>query len=371
MCPYIHPGDRTVASIEKRNDPTGAIRYRVKIRIQGYPHQSATFDRLTDARKWAQSTETALREERYSKTSEATRHTLGDLVDRYLRDVLPTKPKSAGNQIAQLTWWKQQIGTYALADVTPFLLAEFRDRLIREPLPNHLKDAKEVGRHRGPATVNRYLAALSHAFTIAIKEWGWVEENPFRKVSKPKEPHSRVRFLSDEERTRLLAACQKSGNPDLYPAVVLALSTGARQMEIMTLRWSQVDLGRGLIVLEETKNGDRRALPLAGKALALMRERGNVRRTDTDLLFPGSDPKKPIHLRFPWEAALKAAHIENFHWHDLRHSAASYLAMNEASLAEIAEVLGHRRLQMVKRYSHLSVDHTAGVVARMNEKIFG
>ena len=78
-----------------------------------------------------------------------------------------------------------------------------------------------------------------------------------------------------------------------------------------------------------------------------------------------------MDLRTPWLAALKKADIEDFRFHDLRHSAASYLAMNGASIAEIAEVLGHKTLQMVKRYSHLSEVHTAGVVARMNERIFG
>ena len=77
-----------------------------------------------------------------------------------------------------------------------------------------------------------------------------------------------------------------------------------------------------------------------------------------------------MDVRTSWEYALRGADIENFRWHDLRHSTASYLAMNGASLAEIAEVLGHKTLQMVKRYAHLSEQHTAGVVASMNEKIF-
>jgi len=78
-----------------------------------------------------------------------------------------------------------------------------------------------------------------------------------------------------------------------------------------------------------------------------------------------------MSLRAPWLAALKKAGVADFRFHDLRHSAASYLAMNGASLAEIAEVLGHKTLQMVRRYAHLSEAHTAGVVSRMNAKIFG
>jgi len=228
--------------------------------------------------------------------------------------------------------------------------------------------------------VVRYLAALSHAFTIAVNEWGWLDDSPMRKVKKPALPRGRVRFLSEDttdgekiegERTRLLKACEESSNPYLYPVVVLALSTGMRQGEIMGLTWEDVDLHQGRATLHETKNGERRVVPLSGKALELLKAHSKVRRLDTNLLFPGRIPQKPIALRAPWEAALKKAGIEDFRFHDLRHSAASYLAMNGASLAEIAEVLGHKTLQMVKRYSHLSEAHTAGVVARMNARIFG
>jgi len=227
----------------------------------------------------------------------------------------------------------------------------------------------------------RYMAALSHAFTIAVNKMGWLDDSPMRKVKKPALPRGRIRFLSEDatcpngkkidgERPRLLKACEESSNPYLYPVVVLALSTGMRQGEIMGLTWEDLDLHQGRATLHETKNGERRVVPLTGKALDLLKAHAKVRRLDTNLLFPGKNPQKPIDLRAPWEAALKKAGIEDFRFHDLRHSAASYLAMNGASMAEIAEVLGHKTLQMVKRYSHLSEAHTAGVVARMNEQIF-
>jgi len=180
-----------------------------------------------------------------------------------------------------------------------------------------------------------------------------------------------VRFLSDDERGRLLQACQASANPALYPAFVLSLSTGMRRMETMALAWQDVDLKAGRITLHETKNGTRRVVPLAGHALAVLRDHAKVRRLGTDLLFPGRKPSRPVELRKAWLEALKVAGIEDYRWHDNRHSAASYLAMNGASLAEIAEVLGHRTLQMVQRYAHLSEAHTAGVVERMNARIFG
>ena len=206
---------------------------------------------------------------------------------------------------------------------------------------------------------------------MAIKEWGWVEDNPLRKVTKPKESRGRVRFLSDEERTRLLVECKKSESQYLYIAVVLALSTGGRRMEILGLSWNDVDFNRGIITLHETKNGDRRVLPLAGHALELMKQHKKVRHVTSNLVFPGKNINNPVDLRTPFETVLKRAEITDFRWHDLRHSCASYLAMNGASLAEIAEILGHKTLQMVKRYAHLSDAHTSKVVARMNEAIFG
>ena len=360
-----------MANIEKRIAKDRGISYRAKVRLKGYPAQSATFERLTDARRWVQDTETAIRDGRHFKTTEAKRHTLGELIDRYVREVMPTKPKSEHQQTPQLEWWKAELGDYSLADITPPLIAQYRDKLAAEHYAEVTIGDKKEPRYRGPATVIRYMAALSHAFTIAVKEWQWVDDSPLRKVTKPTAPRGRVRYLSDNEREALLDSCAKSSNKDLYTAVVLALSTGARRMEIMGLRWGQVDISRAFITLTETKNGEIRALPLASKALELMKERSKVRRIDTDLVFPGSDPKKPIDLRAPFENALKQAKLDNFHWHDLRHTCASYLAMNGASLAEIAEVLGHKTLQMVKRYAHLSQAHTARVVASMNEKIFG
>ena len=364
-----------MATITEREASDGTKSFRVEVRLKGYPPQRATFERKTDAKRWAAATETAIREGRHFGTTEAKRHTVADLIDRYARDVLPAKKdKTQGPQVGQLAWWKDRIGTLTLADCTPALIAECRDALTREPAAPKTADPDKAGpeRLRSPATVNRYLAALSHAFTVAVKEWAWVENNPCLKVTKPKEPRGRVRFLDDDERERLLSACRESASPDLYPAVLLALSTGARQQEVLGLRWPQVDLARRVATLHETKNGERRVLPLAGPALDLLRDRSKVRRIDTDLVFPGrTDPTKPVDLRTPFETALKRARIEGFHWHDLRHTAASYLAMNGASLAEIAEILGHKTLAMVKRYAHLSEAHTASVVEKMNARYFG
>jgi integrase len=353
-----------MASIEKRTTDSGETSYRVKIRLKNYKAQTATFKRLTDAKKWVQDTESAIREGRHFKTTEAKKHTLADLVDRYIKDVLPTKPKQAEKQKQQLEWWKGKMGVYLLADVTTAMIVQYRDELA--------SGETYRGTQRSPATVVRYMAALSHAFSVAVNEWQWLEDTPMRKVKRPTESRGRVRFLDDDERGRLLKTCKESSNAWLYPCVILALSSGMRQAELMGLKWQDVNLKDGFLILHETKNGERRRVPLAGLGLELLQEHAKIRRLDTDLLFPGTIHKnKPIDLRKPFETALKAAGINDFHWHDLRHCTASYLAMNGASLAEIAEVLGHKTLSMVKRYAHLSDGHVSNVVASMNEKIFG
>jgi integrase len=200
-----------------------------------------------------------------------------------------------------------------------------------------------------------------------------METNPMPNVKKPKEPQGRVRFLSDDERDRLLNACKDSMNPYLYSVVVLALSTGMRQGEIMNLTWNAVDFANKRIILEKTKNGERRTVYLAGKALELLQalKKQKVRRIDNNLVFPGTHALNlgPASLRTAWLSALKKAGVTDFKFHDLRHSAASYLAMDGASLIDIAAVLGHKTLAMVKRYSHLSETHVKGVIESMNEKM--
>jgi integrase len=349
--------------IDDRVSTEGKVSYRARVRLKGYPPQVATFSRKTDAKKWIQDTESAIREGRYFKSAEAKKHTFGEMIDRYVRDVIPTRGKGREKQTALVIWWKGELGTYTLADVTSAMIAECRDSLLREDTYRKTK--------RSPATVVRYLAALSHVYSTAVNEWEWIENNPIRRVRKPTEPRGRVRFLSEQERRDLLHACQGSENRFLYPIVVLAISTGMRSGEILNLTGVDVDLKRGQIVLHETKNNERRAVPISGLALELLQNLTKGREQDNKLLFPGNDPKKPIDFRSAWIYALKKAQIENFRFHDLRHTAASYLAMNGATLAEIAEVLGHKTLAMVKRYSHMSDAHTAGVVERMNDKIFG
>ena len=347
-----------MAAIEKRLASDGSTSYRVKIRLRGHPVQSATFASLAKAKQWAQATESAIREGRYFQTAEGKKHTLAEAIERYESEKLGTmRAKESRKQ--NLAYWRAELGTLPLADVTPAIIKERLARLADEP-------SQRTGKLRGASTLNHYRQALASVMTEAVKSWEWLESSPMVKVGKKTEPRGRVRYLSDDERERLLTACKESSNPDLYPAVLLALTTGGRQAETMGATWRQIDLSRATLQLEETKNGSRRALHLAGPVLELLKERGKVRRIDTGLVFPSKvNPTRPVDLRQPWEKALQAADIKDFHWHDLRHTFASMAAMNGASLPELAALLGHKTLAMVQRYAHLSPAHTAQLAERV------
>ena len=156
--------------------------------------------------------------------------------------------------------------------------------------------------------------------------------------------------------------------------MLLAITTGGRRGEISGLRWRDVDLKRRRIIFEETKNGETRAAPLVGPAFEAMKEWSKVRPLDdAAFVFSGRTAKtrnRPLDFQRPWMTALKRAELDDFRFHDLRHTAASYLAMHGAGLREIADILGHKTLAMVQRYSHLTQDHKASVVERMTNAVF-
>jgi integrase len=353
-----------MALIEKRARASGKPSYRVRVKYRGRVQSSTHTDRAK-AERWAAEIGAKIRDDAHFAGEGNRRRALTDLIDRYVEHVLPGK-RNARSQQRHLDWWRAQIGQLPLANVTRAVIAQCRDELLKP----------HKGKVRGPATVVRYLASLSHVFTVAIGDWEWAEVNPVRGVRKPQEPRGRDRYLQDDEREGLLAACKASKSPDLYPAVLLALCTGMRRGEVLHLEWRDIDFPRRHITLRQTKNGARRSVPLVSPAFEVFEARSKVRRLDTPLVFPGmKNPRKPKDairpkdLTKPWETARQKAGLVDFRFHDLRHSAASYLAMSGASTLEIAAILGHKTLQMTKRYSHLSTEHLRSVLERSNEGV--
>lgn len=343
-----------MATIETRKR-TGKTVYRVKVRLRGQPPADATFNRMTDAKRWAAETEADMRAGRWFNNSQLRRIMLGDLIDRYLREYLPTSGVvSIPSKVQRLGYVKGTIGNLSLADVTTATVVEMRATLMQ-------------GRASG--TVNKYLADLRHVYNIARTQFAIEVKNPVSDVEKLKEPRGRVRHLDPDEAAELLRSCE-AHSPALKVIVTLALATGARRGELLNLRWPDVDLPRAMMTFEKTKNGERRTVPLVGSALVAMREHAKVRRLDTDLCFPG-ETGKPLEIGKAFPDACMRAGISNFRFHDLRHTAASWIAMNGGTLAEIAEVLGHKTLAMVKRYSHMTEGHTRSVLERTTSRMLG
>ena len=364
-----------MATIRAKHRLDGTTYYQAQVRIKGHPPQTASFERKTDAKRWGEQTEAAIRQRRYFGVFEAQLHTVAEMIDRFISEVLPNRPRQRRHLSSHLAWWKSEVGVHLLSELTPSLLSSARDKLLNGKTVRKTK--------RAPATVLRIMASMSAVLKVAERDWGWIEASPMAKISKPVAGRGRVRFLSAGERTGLLNACTDLGHPYLHTIVIIALSTGMRLGEIMGLRWELVDVRDSLTIghaqLLETKNGERRGVAIAGAALAEVRSRARQEGKTHGLLFPSLRPRpktkseveKPMDIRRPWEEAVAKAELKDFRFHDLRHSAASYLAMNGATASEIAAVLGHKTLSMVKRYAHLSESHTASVVARMNEKVFG
>jgi integrase len=265
----------------------------------------------------------------------------------------------------RLIAWQELLGDFRLDAVDSDVVHAARAELMllpalafkgRDHEGRKIFKTKARASARTPATINRYMAALSGVFTWGIAERltprGWA--NPCRGVKRLKGERERVRFLDAGERERLFEACKASRYPRLYALVLTAMLTGARRGELLGLTWRDVDLEARRALLARTKNGDRRALVLLPQVVEALRPfQGEASR----YVFGSvrSRSREPASIDTAWRAAVARAQLSDFRFHDLRHCCASYLAQAGKPLNVIAEVLGQRKLDMARRYAHLTV----------------
>jgi integrase len=243
--------------------------------------------------------------------------------------------------------------------VAEILKKEFGDRPLRDINPEMVERVKSDAREGLEAsTINRRLSYLKHMFNLAV-EWEYIGENPASNVKKLREPPGRVRCLSEEEEKRLLRECVY----DIYDIVLLDLNTGLRRGELFALKWSDVDLENRKLTVRNGKNGEQRIIPLNEVAVSALRDAKN--KSNGKYIFPGIDGGKRKDLKTGFNNACRRAGIEDFTFHDLRHTFASRLVRKGVDLLTVKELLGHKSIVMTQRYAHLAEDSLAKAVSKL------
>ncbi len=339
-----------MASIFKRKNKDGTSCWRAVVRIKGYPTVCNHFDRKQEADDWAADIERQIKHGQYKLERNNIQRTFADLLERYIDSGSLGHQKSVEDTLRHLNYWKKRFKSYALVHLTAELIGKER-RLLQDTPTNK-------GQTRSPATVNRYLASLSAILTYATRELRWIGDNPCFNLVKLKESSGRDRVLSDEEITCLLTASRKSDSPYLYCVILLSLTTGARQGEILGLEWKHVDLDNRLAYLQETKNGRPRSIALSDAVIEELRTLEARRDPLKTLVFASKTAFGRTDLKKVWKKALEQAGIMDFRAHDMRHTFATLAARQGASNLELATAMGHRSLDMIQRYTHLDVEVT-------------
>jgi integrase len=245
--------------------------------------------------------------------------------------------------------------------IQPILGGKRLDEISPFDLERYRRQRKQM--ERSDVTINRELAFLRHLYTIAIT-WDKATENPVKKVRFARENNGRIRMLSLEEETRLLAYC----GPQLRPLVLTALHTGFRKSELLSLTWEDVDFRRRVSTVQAAyaKNGEARSVPMNDVLTATLKAiRMNAAVDGSVFCNRNGTPYKSFRSAF--EKAVQKAGLVDFTFHDLRHTFASRLVMSGVDLPTVKELLGHKDISMTLRYTHLSTDHKQHAVRLLEQ----
>lgn len=326
------------------------------IRRAGYPAQSKSFRTKTQAEAWARKIETEMDSGAFVSLALAERTTFKQVAERFSEEFAPHhyRDKHWPGRLAIL---EKRLGKYSLAAFTPQLVAKYRDDRLRTPDPRYTRDPDAAPRI-SPSTVKKEIELLSKVLDVTMKEFGIpiAAGNPVKLIRKPKQGQARDRRLSAEEWDALMREAQASRNPWLHVAVLLSVETAMRQGELLQLDWKMIDKKRRVALLLDTsriKNGEARAVPFSSGAMAALE---SLPRAIKGRVIPLE--KNTLYRAF--KNACERAGIQDFTWHDLRHEALSRLAeRGDLSMLELAQVSGHKTLQMLKRYTHLQAEKLA------------
>ena len=325
------------------NNKSGQVRYLARIKHESRFVKSKTFVRKRDASEWAAGYVSNLENFR-TGGKQPCEVTFLRLAKEYL------------------VAWK---GTDAMRGYSVSKFAKhFGKKNIAQITTDDCRKALAFWDDMKPSTYNKHHAILSSIFDFAIRkqeETGetYTEINPVSKIRKKPLDNLRVRFLSDDEKRRLVAACREIGGR-FYLAFLLGLATGLRKSNVLDRRWSDIDFERALLTVDKSKNGEPITQPIPH---VIMSELKKHKQVGDGLIFE-SEIKAgvPTDYKKHWKRARELANIKDFNWHDMRHDVASTLARDGRSLIEIAHALRHKSIQSTTRYAHLSTQHTAQVL---------
>ena len=352
-------GTPAMARIQTRKGKNRTT-FTATVRVKDFTPIARTFDTKGEAKSWAANLERDMRMGRYQDARPAEKVLFGEALERYLKHVSTAKRINSERRdrisaTALLNGFGPEI---SLTAITPQRLAVYRDARMQVV---------------SASTIQKEFALLSHLFNVARREWGLPVDNPVGEISRPKVNNNRTRFLTKEEAQRLLECAKTSRNQKLYPYLLLMIHTGMRPSEAAGLTWGDVDLEARLVKLEVTKT-DMRYVPLTEMAVNTLYSIKPVNAGKDMYIFlpPSSLLSKQVldvpcnHFKRSFGTARARAGLEDVHLHDLRHTAASHLLMAGVDIRTLAEILGHKTLQMVHRYTHLLNDHKLKAVDRIN-----
>jgi integrase len=209
------------------------------------------------------------------------------------------------------------------------------------------------------ATINRELACLKTLFNKAI-EWGKLESNPAQKVKKFREANIKERILTDSEYRRLV----ENASPQLKPVIIINLNTGMRKNEILSLRWENIDFHKGFIFIEDSKSGRSRRVPINRVVFEALK---SIEQKSEFVFFNAETKKHVKDIKTGFKAACRRAGIKGLRFHDLRHTAASWMVEEGIDLVTVSKILGHSSIQMTMRYAHPTPENMKRAVEKLAE----
>jgi integrase len=342
-------------------------KYQITIRVKGYKPVYKTFDKKTEAKDWASETERQMKKGKYRQIDKDLSKpitTVGELITYFEDNVAPKRYTKPDQYKFMYNWWRNKIGHILLSELDSPLLEKCQNLLAAEapdkPYKNHA--------HKSNSTVRKYMFALSAVLSYGARSLKVIERNPMSDIDKPQKPKGVVRFLSDEEKEILIKAC-KDRSLKVFIFVMIALFAGGRYAEILTLQVENIDFENSMLHFTDTKNKEPRGVPVYEKITQIIKDYLDENNIRSGYIFLNKR-QKLTYMKGQLEDIIEKTGIENFRIHDLRHTYASWLAQNGATLLEIAELMGHKNLNQVQIYAHLTIKTTAKLVRKMTVNKF-